>query len=142
MHVLVSLQRHADMAAVLLPTEKLLFAEFTLLVAFPAFCVFHSSAVQPALFWVHPMRPCADCLLSVVHIFALQHSEQLIDEFIHFSMGGVYSSFMAGGLKISSWAKRLLLRESSISQAVDTLHTVARVSSSILLCFVRDSESE
>jgi hypothetical protein len=60
----------------------------------------------------------------------LQHSEALIDEFIHFSMGGVYSSFMLGGLKVSSWAKRLLLRESSISQAVDTLHTVARVSRS------------
>jgi hypothetical protein len=58
----------------------------------------------------------------------LQHNEALIDEFIHFSMGGVYSSFMLGGLKVSSWAKRLLLRESSISQAVDTLHTIARVS--------------
>lgn len=52
----------------------------------------------------------------------------MVEEFIHFAMGGVYSSFMLGGLKISSWAKRLLLRETSISQAVDTLHTIARVS--------------
>jgi hypothetical protein len=27
----------------------------------------------------------------------LQHNEGLIDEVIHFSMGGVYSSFMLGG---------------------------------------------
>lgn len=59
----------------------------------------------------------------------LQSSEKHVEEFIMFNMGGVYSSFMLGGLKISSWAKKWLLRESSMSQAVDTLHTIARVSS-------------
>jgi hypothetical protein len=43
-------------------------------------------------------------------------------------MGGLYAPFMLGGLKMSSWVKRVLLRQSSISQAVDTLHTIARVS--------------
>ncbi|KAF6252298.1 hypothetical protein COO60DRAFT_1704354 [Scenedesmus sp. NREL 46B-D3] len=69
------------------------------------------------------------CLAAATHKVLLEeapHAESLIDEFVHFSMGGVYSSFMLGGLKVSSWAKRLLLRESSISQAVDTLHTIAR----------------
>uniref|UniRef100_A0A383W1Q0 Uncharacterized protein n=1 Tax=Tetradesmus obliquus TaxID=3088 RepID=A0A383W1Q0_TETOB len=69
------------------------------------------------------------CLAAATHKVLLEeapHAEALVDEFIYFSMGGVYSGFMAGGLKISSWAKRLLLRESSISQAVDTLHTIAR----------------
>lgn len=42
-------------------------------------------------------------------------------------MGGLYAPFMLGGLKLSSWVKRLLLRQSSVSQAVDTLHTIARV---------------
>jgi hypothetical protein len=68
------------------------------------------------------------CWLLPAVVYCHQHNEAMIDEFIHFSMGGVYSSFMLGGLKVSSWAKRLLLRESSISQAVDTLHTIARVS--------------
>jgi hypothetical protein len=45
-------------------------------------------------------------------------------------MGGLYAPFMLGGLKVSSWMKRLLLRQSPISQAVDTLHTIARVSAS------------
>jgi hypothetical protein len=43
-------------------------------------------------------------------------------------MGGLYAPFMLGGLKVSSWVKRLLLRQSPVSQAVDTLHTIARVS--------------
>ncbi len=56
-----------------------------------------------------------------------QDMEAAVDEFVGFSMGGLYAGFMLGGLKLSAWIKRLLLRESSISQAVDTLHTVARV---------------
>jgi hypothetical protein len=77
----------------------------------------------------HLLDNCSSELLDTCSALSiLQHNEALIEEFIHFSMGGVYSSFMLGGLKVSSWAKRLLLRESSISQAVDTLHTIARVS--------------
>jgi hypothetical protein len=50
-------------------------------------------------------------------------AEQLIADL----MGGLYAPFMLGGLKFGSWVKRLLLRQSSISQAVDTLHNIAKV---------------
>ena len=42
-------------------------------------------------------------------------------------MGGLYAPFMLGGLRFSSWLRRVLLRQTSASQAVDTLHTIARV---------------
>eukprot|EP00878_Enallax_costatus_P005831 GHUV01006118.1.p1 GENE.GHUV01006118.1~~GHUV01006118.1.p1 ORF type:complete len:300 (+),score=82.63 GHUV01006118.1:373-1272(+) len=71
------------------------------------------------------------CLAAATHKVLLSvspGSEKHVEEFIMFNLGGVYSSFMLGGLKIGSWAKKWLLRESSMSQAVDTLHTIARVS--------------
>lgn len=69
------------------------------------------------------------CLAAATHRVITQDwpdMEAAVDEFVGFSMGGLYAGFMLGGLKLSAWIKRLLLRESSISQAVDTLHTVAR----------------
>eukprot|EP00878_Enallax_costatus_P013847 GHUV01014482.1.p1 GENE.GHUV01014482.1~~GHUV01014482.1.p1 ORF type:complete len:235 (+),score=94.52 GHUV01014482.1:863-1567(+) len=69
------------------------------------------------------------CLAAATHKVLLSvspGSEKHVEEFIMFNLGGVYSSFMLGGLKIGSWAKKWLLRESSMSQAVDTLHTIAR----------------
>lgn len=66
------------------------------------------------------------CLRGVA--VTVQGTEASAEQFICDLMGGLYAPFMLGGLKVSSWVKRLLLRQSSISQAVDTLHTIARVS--------------
>jgi hypothetical protein len=67
-------------------------------------------------------------LLLLLLLRHLQGSEASAEQFIADLMGGLYAPFMLGGLKFSTWVKRLLLRQSSISQAVDTLHTIARVS--------------
>lgn len=58
----------------------------------------------------------------------MQGSEATAQQFIADMMGGLYAPFMLGGLRVTSWVKRMLLRQSSVSQAVDTLHTIARVS--------------
>lgn len=68
---------------------------------------------------------CETCCLACP-----QSDEKAVEEHIADCMGGLYAPFMLGGLKFSSWVRRLLFRQSSISQAVDTLHTLARVGQS------------
>jgi hypothetical protein len=65
--------------------------------------------------------------MSVCFLCWDQDDAEGVEQHIAEAMGGLYTPFMLGGLKLTGWAKRLLLRQSSISQAVDTLHTVARV---------------
>jgi hypothetical protein len=61
---------------------------------------FICSALLPILQYSEALIEMLSCL-SACFVFpcclCLQHNEALIDEFIHFSMGDVYSFFMLGG---------------------------------------------
>lgn len=61
--------------------------------------------------------------LHVVRQMCKADAERLVSEL----MGGLYAPYMLGALKLSTWFKKLFLRQSAISQAVDTLHTIAKV---------------
>lgn len=74
-----------------------------------------------------PISQCVSCHALLVALLLHQGSEVAAEQHIIDMMGGLYAPFMLGGLKFGSWMKRVLLRQSSISQAVDTLHTIARV---------------
>jgi len=76
--------------------------------------------------YIFDVSQCACVVLSWCWLL-LQGSELAAEQHIIDMMGGLYAPFMLGGLKFGSWMKRVLLRQSSISQAVDTLHTIARV---------------